>query len=153
MFSPNLAYWFLCQCVASNARCDKRTDCRDGSDEEVCDHNRESKIENDAAFSPAIVHLDSHGHYTIKSLASFSHCPETHFLCPGWSFCLPLCLSLPLSFSSLSPFEFRSKHSCYTTLSAMCDVWLSAVVTQNQWVIVFRLKNVLDLLGHTVLLL
>ena len=125
MMSLSLTYWFLCQCVTTNARCDKRPDCRDGSDEEVCDHPRESKIKNDALFPPAVVHLDGRGHYTIEPLASFSHCPETHFLCQGWSFCLPLWLPLP--FFTIFILNLDQKHSCHIALSAMSDMWLSAI--------------------------
>ena len=87
----------LCQCVAYSASCDKWQDCRDSSDEEMCGHYRERDIKNDAAFPPAIVHLDGRGHYTIEPLISFSHCPETHFLCSGKSVCLPGCLSFIVS--------------------------------------------------------
>ena len=139
MLSLSLAYWFLCQCdwflcqcVASSARCDKRPDCRDGSDEELCDLNREIHIENVAAFPPAVVHLDGRGHYTIEPLASFSQCPETHFLCQGWSYCLPLptpSFSQPFYFTS---FIHDSDQSIRVTLLCLQCVTCGYLILVTQ---------------------
>ena len=47
---------------------------------------------------------------------------------------------------------FRSKHSCHTALSAMCDVWLSAVDRSEIVGAVFLdFKKAFDLVDHTIL--
>ena len=47
---------------------------------------------------------------------------------------------------------FRSKHSCHTTLSAMCDMWLSAVDHSEIVGAVFLdFSKAFDLVDHTIL--
>ena len=45
----------------------------------------------DTIFPPAAVYMDGHGQFKIQSLASFSLCPPTHFLCQGTFFFLLFC--------------------------------------------------------------
>ena len=67
--------------------CDKKQDCRDSSDEEMCGNYGEEEYADsrDTTFPPAVVHMDGRGDFHIQPLASFSHCPQTHFLCQGTS--------------------------------------------------------------------
>ena len=47
---------------------------------------------------------------------------------------------------------FRSKHSCHTALSAMCDMWLSAVDRSEIVGAVFLdFRKAFDLVDHTIL--
>ena len=47
---------------------------------------------------------------------------------------------------------FRPKHSCHTALSAMCDMWLSAVDRSEIVGVVFLdFKKAVDLMDHTIL--
>ena len=82
-----------------NAICDKRQDCRDSSDEELCGNYGEKEYEDSrgTTFPPAVIHIDGRGDYDIEPLASFSHCPQTHFLCQGKSKCLTSVSPLPIT--------------------------------------------------------
>ena len=47
---------------------------------------------------------------------------------------------------------FRSKHSCHTALSAMCDMWLSAVDRSEIVGSMFlHFKKAFELVDHTIL--
>ena len=72
--------------------------------------------------------------------------------------CLSVCLSLSLSFMEkhnlFHTFQsgFRSKYSCHTALSAMCDMWLSAVDRSEIVGAVFLdFRKAFDLVDHTIL--
>ena len=48
--------------------------------------------------------------------------------------------------------EFRSKHSCHTALSAMCDMWLSAVDrSEIVGAVILDFRKAFDLVDHTIL--
>ena len=71
--------------MAASARCDEQMDCRDGSDEQ-CNVAR-SRGDVSITLPPAIIEMNGRGDYKIHPVTTFSHCPETHFVCRGtyWS--------------------------------------------------------------------
>ena len=77
----------MLQCVEGKALCNKHPNCRDNSDEEICNnYGRASHEERHVdTLPPAVIHMDGQGDYSIQPLTSFSLCPHTYFLCRGQS--------------------------------------------------------------------
>ena len=79
-------YLYVCKCVPVSIRCDGIEDCRDSSDEDpgLCYYEEGSSFTfGPGNFPPAAIHFDGRGSYSTEQLDSFSHCPQSHFLCAG----------------------------------------------------------------------
>ena len=67
--------------------CDNKADCRDESDEVMCNRFFPA-AKAETHFPPSLIHLTHDGGYESVKLDSFALCPETHFMCPGLWQCL-----------------------------------------------------------------
>ncbi|KAL8597265.1 hypothetical protein ACOMHN_051576 [Nucella lapillus] len=78
------------QCISHDLKCDKRSDCMDGSDEFKCrDSLTQDEVRPRNVTPPASVDFTGTGSFRVTPL-NHTACPPTHFGCPGGGYCLPV---------------------------------------------------------------
>ena len=79
------------QCVEISKRCDGQWDCATGQDEQCPEHHTSVNITTPAP--PAVINFSIPEGFTVTPLlVNNIVCPDTHFLCPGNHYCLPVYL-------------------------------------------------------------